>query len=1052
MLTHSQSVLQVVGIYLFTNGFLLTRLVLDHKSDCAIPPIALSNSYEPGSGVTGCWHPKTFNKAIVVLVDALRYDFTVPSDHTPSSETRHYHNKIPVLWETSITSPANAFLRPFIADPPTTTLQRLKGLTTGTLPTFIDVGSSFSGTAIEEDNLISQLQAAGKNIVHLGDDTWQSLFPGQFDANLTKPFDSFNAWDLHTVDNGVSEHLFPLLEPSNYIKWDVLIAHYLGVDHAGHRYGPDHPAMGAKLQQMDDIVRRVMQTLEDDTLLIVMGDHGMDSKGDHGGESEDEIEAALWMYSKRDIFGRTSQAYVTPPITAKERPVNQIDLVPTLALLLGLPIPFNNLGAPIEEAFIGTLGDDFRNLADVNRLTAAQINQYQREYALVRKSESSLKAQPSQLWTNALKAWDASGPSSTRQPVEHWQSLAQLFIKYQEENLDICKSLWARFDLLSMAMGIIITMLSLIIPLCYAHGLQGDTSQLNPTLLARGLMGLVGGAVFGMILALVTPTLGLVRMSLCFAALACSLALLFTIWSAMDYVTNVLPRTFWGWACIVSVLLLSIGFASNSYTIWEDEILLFLLASFGVLMLAQSLRLRSARDRSSGILHSIIFIICVRLASLSRLCRDEQMPYCKPTFYASATSSTSAPWQLAISYVIALVLPSIIKTYYQQTQSYRGSAPFWIGVVFRITLLLIAIFWTLDAADDGEWLDVNDGTLKTIRVYIAQVVLVISAGAGTATFAWQGPNIGVNSFIPRRKTPSKPSTATKSQSDATAAASMAEPEAPKPQIVIQGTSNLYGSHFAMLPFTVLLTPLLLLQKPMGQAVLALTTISILSLLELLHLLRKLASPTTPTDPTSTLGPTILALLGQFAYFKTGHQAVLSSIQWTAAYVPLHTLRYPWAPIFVVLNTFAGPILCAAVVPCLVFWRRPYKFSAKSATIDHSTIFAPPTAPRNGSKATNAMTEGEAAAPGLDRREVERRGILTDLAKAHLTHMVVYSTINLATTVFAGHLRRHLMLYRVFCPRWMLGSAVLVMVELVSCLVGVGGARWSVQALTRVFGW
>ena len=37
----------------------------------------------------------------------------------------------------------------FIADPPTTTLQRLKGLTTGSLPTFIDAGSNFAGEVIK---------------------------------------------------------------------------------------------------------------------------------------------------------------------------------------------------------------------------------------------------------------------------------------------------------------------------------------------------------------------------------------------------------------------------------------------------------------------------------------------------------------------------------------------------------------------------------------------------------------------------------------------------------------------------------------------------------------------------------------------------------------------------------------------------------------------------------------------------------------------------------------------------------------------------------------
>ncbi|KAK4903510.1 hypothetical protein LTR28_001172, partial [Elasticomyces elasticus] len=245
-----------------------------------------------GTYEDGCWHEKSFDKAVIIVIDALRYDFAAP--YPPSSASvslrrpRHYHNLIPVLYETAAQQSGNALLLPFIADPPTTTLQRLKGLTTGTLPTFVEGGSNFAGAEILEDNLVGQLKTAGKKVVHLGDDTWTSLFPGHFHPNLSHAYDSFNVWDLHTVDNGVTEHLFPLLQFQETVSgteadWDVIIAHYLGVDHAGHRYGPDHLAMSDKLAQMDEVVRQAISSLPDDTLLVVMGDHGMDPKGDHGG-------------------------------------------------------------------------------------------------------------------------------------------------------------------------------------------------------------------------------------------------------------------------------------------------------------------------------------------------------------------------------------------------------------------------------------------------------------------------------------------------------------------------------------------------------------------------------------------------------------------------------------------------------------------------------------------------------------------------------------------------------------------------------------------------
>jgi phosphatidylinositol glycan class O len=68
----------------------------------------------------------------------------------------HYKNKFTVI-QNHLRKPNNAKLYKFIADPPTTTLQRLKGLTTGSLPTFVDAGSNFASSEIKEDNFIDQL-------------------------------------------------------------------------------------------------------------------------------------------------------------------------------------------------------------------------------------------------------------------------------------------------------------------------------------------------------------------------------------------------------------------------------------------------------------------------------------------------------------------------------------------------------------------------------------------------------------------------------------------------------------------------------------------------------------------------------------------------------------------------------------------------------------------------------------------------------------------------------------------------------------------------------
>lgn len=74
----------------------------------------------------------------------------------------------------------------------------------------------------------------------------------------------------------VDSKIFNELEKSD---WDLIIAHYLGVDHAGHRYGPNHPEMTRKLNETNARLERIIETLPSDVLLYVIGDHGMTETG-----------------------------------------------------------------------------------------------------------------------------------------------------------------------------------------------------------------------------------------------------------------------------------------------------------------------------------------------------------------------------------------------------------------------------------------------------------------------------------------------------------------------------------------------------------------------------------------------------------------------------------------------------------------------------------------------------------------------------------------------------------------------------------------------------
>jgi len=137
----------LAGIYLFTRGFLLTRLSLTDLSSC------------PNAD---CTIVPTHKRAILLIIDALRFDFVTSNPPDPPSP--FHHNILTLPRELTLRHPKQSFIFNAYADPPTTTLQRIKGITTGSLPTFVDIGNNFGGSSIAEDSILKQLKMTGNKV------------------------------------------------------------------------------------------------------------------------------------------------------------------------------------------------------------------------------------------------------------------------------------------------------------------------------------------------------------------------------------------------------------------------------------------------------------------------------------------------------------------------------------------------------------------------------------------------------------------------------------------------------------------------------------------------------------------------------------------------------------------------------------------------------------------------------------------------------------------------------------------------------------------------
>ncbi|KAJ5205614.1 Alkaline phosphatase-like alpha/beta/alpha [Penicillium cf. griseofulvum] len=319
-----------VGILTFSSGFFPYKPL--------IPGLATFD--ETDANVTA---PAMFDKVIFMVVDALRSDFV-------------YSNDSGFMFTQSLIRSGAALPFTAYASSPTVTMPRLKAITTGSVPSFLDVilniaESDTTSTLAYQDTWLAQIKAAGGRLVMYGDDTWLKLFPGMFErADGTT---SFFVSDFTEVDHNVTRHV-----PSELAQddWSALIMHYLGLDHIGHKAGPKSPFMIPKQHEMDSVVTEIYTAMQQQdhlqsTLFVLCGDHGMNEAGNHGGSSAGETSPALlFMSPKFEALGGQRESPAEPSGDMQYyQTVEQADIAPTLAGLLGIPIPLNSLGVFIPD-------------------------------------------------------------------------------------------------------------------------------------------------------------------------------------------------------------------------------------------------------------------------------------------------------------------------------------------------------------------------------------------------------------------------------------------------------------------------------------------------------------------------------------------------------------------------------------------------------------------------------------------------------------------------------------------------------------------------------
>lgn len=1058
------SALLAVGIHLFSKGFLLTRIAQTDYSSC-VPyenvrcgkgdedeaSCRVESILRDVNQSAGICMPRK-GKVILMVIDALRYDF---GDFDPAlKDPLPYQNGLPVLEELRNRFPDRTRKLKFVADPPTTTLQRLKAMTTGSLPTFIDIGSNFASPEINEDNVVDQWKRANLTTVFLGDSTWTELFPGRFKRKYDYP--SFNIHDLDTVDSAIERHLPKEIGKTD---WDVIVAHFLGVDHCGHRYGPLHGEMQRKLGEMNQVIRNVTEQMDDETTLVIIGDHGMTQTGDHGGESTDEVDALFFMYSKgTPLLSEEYDEY--------NKTIQQIDLVPLLSTLLGVPIPYSNLGQINFQLIPDVKVDSFLRyqLALLHLWqNARQIQNYFQQYAEANRGTFAVD----QLDDPDNKFLMLTQRVNTVYTEAAFQSFSRDLRHYLKDILESCREIWVKFDAQLISHGLLVTFLTcfatfLLIANSTAHQLaqifNGTTIYYISVLT---FMAGTSGFFFHRDFGLTSAEHG----TLFFAAVA-SIGILFflTVQNWTNITDNISQqKRAKNFITRISFAFTTCVFFSNSFIVQEPKILSYVLVGFFLLSLynlQKSSHFKITHLKLSSLqkstflkltLLALLGIALIRLSTNYFRCREEQ-GNCTDYLVKAPSVAEGGPRRKStpdLVPVIALVLYVVLsRLYLRACGNLTGNA---------VNVLLARYGPTVGAACAcGHFVLARSGTKGINQHHLDALAWVVYALLLIQlTILIVAPLLIY--VLPKRK-----EVMSVLQSDRNVAPEIfrqlrnnfnsRSPSSSNEDVpIVCGLATAYSSVF--IGVGIFLTVLLsLLLGSHG------TTGLILSLVITIcyGIISSILQYESSTNLLTCLQPTMTTLLSwiilmQFGFYATAHQPTMSQIDWNAAFVG-RTWHYDnnnvISAILVLLNTFSVTFLLSTLFPLIIF--TPFCVytmwpSLAQKIYQKATGKSSKAAPAKSSRKTDAGNveyrsvtvnkpdEEEAAA--AEDEEGGRKAIDFDVTKGEINlyeneklfigtvfktgcQLLLIQGVRIFCAMFACTMHcRHLMVWKIFAPRF-----------------------------------
>jgi phosphatidylinositol glycan class O len=411
-------------------------------------------------------------------------------------------------------------------------------------------------------------------------------------------------------------------------------------------------------------------------------------------------------------------------------------LVPTIALLLGAPIPFSNLGVIISDLFNVSVPDDSSSAASrfphvlrtvrASQLNAHQVKRYVSEYVKLSdelpldelsKLDSVLGGADVEFRELIAAMNTTSAGASSPDVAARFEEVRRKYAQYVVGVRALCRSVWSKFDLVAMCLGGAICLAAFVLNVSILLARSFFQQVLAVVVVyAAGVVVILtyffGSSASGPLLD--DRSLGVACAAACVVILLL-LAFVLTVGLRGRVAMFQLSDLF----ALAVCALHAASQLSNSFIVYEDRLVSFLAISVVLALLVSVVRSSSAGEaavrgstvsasrgiRSAGgvLLLAAVLAACLRSSAVFYACREEQVG-CETSPFSQPLSAVSAEFAQFKTVRCLLSVASIIATCYaifrwlRHHGNLNGSAYSVLMMRYAVPLAVgaVCLYWFMD--------------------------------------------------------------------------------------------------------------------------------------------------------------------------------------------------------------------------------------------------------------------------------------------------------------------------------------------------------------------